>query len=96
VFFLIIALFAARHNVPARRFSATGKRHNVIHGQRFRRKNFAAKMAFARGDLLFPPASSAQLAGFLLFPRAVPRVFFNVDPIAKNSSFLTDFACRTR
>ena len=64
-----VAFLAAGYHVAPGAFSAPGYRHNVIHGQFFRRCWAAAVMANTFGETAFPPL------GFSKFPCFVTRPF---------------------
>jgi len=60
-----IAALAARHQIALGRLAAANDRHQVIHGQLFRRELSAAVMADARGAFALSPLAFAQRARLL-------------------------------
>ena len=59
-----VAFLAAGCHVAPDAFTAPGYRHDVIHGQLFRRGLPAAVVAHAFGQTAFPPLGFSKLPGF--------------------------------
>ena len=63
LFFGIVALFAAWHDIAFGAFSAAGYGHNVIHGQLFGQSRSPTVVTGSFGQSSFPPLGIPQLPG---------------------------------
>ena len=81
IFFVVVALFAARDNVSAGGLPAADDRNDMVHGQFFRRELFLAIIANPGGELLLPPGRGAHFSGFCPFPGNMRVIFLDIDPV---------------
>ena len=81
IFFVTIALFAARDNVAPGAFSTAWNWDHMVHGQCWRGKFFSTVVTNALCNFVFPPLWLPHLAGFFFFPPHMLRVFLHVNPV---------------
>lgn len=101
-FLLIIAGFAAGNQIIFCAETATGQRHQMIHGEIFKGRLLVAEITYSRSRFLLPPSTLPQISGLGSFAadnsivRCIKIGKVPAHPTSSPSKFFRDAPMRYR